>query len=69
MDKLLLTPREAAASLGIGRTTIYDLIARQVIPSVRIGRCVRVPVDALRRWLEKEASGHDDCHGVTSNGS
>jgi len=54
MEKLLLTPHEAAATLGIGRTRIYDLIARGVIPSVRIGRSVRVPADALREWIAGE---------------
>ena len=54
MEKLLLTPREAAVTLGIGRTHIYDLIARGVIPSVRIGRSVRVPADALREWIAGE---------------
>ncbi len=51
MEKLLITPPEAAALIGIGRTRIYDLIARGVIPSIRIGRSVRVPVDALKEWV------------------
>lgn len=60
MDKLLVTPTEAAILIGVGRTTIYSLIARGVIPSVRIGRSVRVPLEPLRRWV-------DDCkEGATS---
>jgi len=56
MDKLLLTPTEAATQIGVGRTRIYDLIARGVIPSVRIGRSRRVPLDALREWVTQQSN-------------
>jgi excisionase family DNA binding protein len=52
MDKLLVTPTEAAVLIGVGRTTIYSLIARGIIPSVRIGRSVRVPLEPLRNWVD-----------------
>lgn len=42
MDKLLLTPAEAAQALGIGRSKLYELIRAEVVPSVRIGGCRRV---------------------------
>lgn len=47
MDKLLLTPAEAARALGIGRTKVYELMASGTLASVRIGRCRRVPREAL----------------------
>jgi excisionase family DNA binding protein len=47
MDKLLLTPAEAARALGIGRTKVYELMASGALASVRIGRCRRVPREAL----------------------
>ena len=43
-DRLLLRVEEAALRLGIGRSKTYDLINAHVIPSVRIGRSLRVPV-------------------------
>jgi excisionase family DNA binding protein len=49
--RILLTPAEMAATLGVGRTTAYQLIASGEIPVVRIGRLVRVPVDGLREWI------------------
>ncbi len=55
MEKILVTPPEAAALIGIGRTRIYDLIARGVIPSIRIGRSVRVPLDGLRKWIASQS--------------
>jgi prophage regulatory protein len=48
---VLLDVAELAHLLGIGRTKAYELIAREEIPSIRVGRCVRVPVDELRAWI------------------
>jgi excisionase family DNA binding protein len=54
MEKLLLRPVEAAEAIGIGRSKVYELIARGDLPSVRIGASVRVPVDALRGWIARQ---------------
>lgn len=53
MEKLLLRPVEVAQILGIGRSLTYELIARGEIPSVRLGRCIRVPAESLQRWLRE----------------
>ena len=58
MDKLLLKPSEVGQVLGIGRSLVYELIARKEIPSIRIGRCIRVPIESLQKWLkEREDDG------------
>jgi excisionase family DNA binding protein len=54
MEKLLVRPAEAAEAIGIGRSKIYELLARGDLPSVRIGSSVRVPVEALRAWIAKQ---------------
>jgi excisionase family DNA binding protein len=54
--RLMVTPTEAARLLSIGRTKIYQLIATGVLPSVHIGRSVRVPVDALRKWIARNST-------------
>jgi excisionase family DNA binding protein len=51
MDKLLLTPVEAAQALGIGRSKIYELLSSGELDSVRIGNCRRVPAEALHNFL------------------
>jgi excisionase family DNA binding protein len=38
---VLLTPSEAAAVLKIGRSKLYELMARGAINSVKLGRCRR----------------------------
>lgn len=39
--------------LGIGRNTAYELIRGGQIRSVRIGRQIRIPRDALLEFLRK----------------
>ncbi|MGQ0825117.1 MAG: helix-turn-helix domain-containing protein [Actinomycetota bacterium] len=50
---LLLTTREAARRLSIGRSTLYELIAAGEVEVVRIGRSVRVPAVALVAFVER----------------
>ncbi len=47
MDKLLLTPHEAAQMLGIGRSKLYQLMRAGTVASVRIGSCRRIPAASL----------------------
>ena len=51
MEKLLLTPAEAAICLGIGRSKLYELLAGGVVASIRIGNCRRIPFSALEAFV------------------
>ena len=51
MTKLLLTPAEAAELLGLGRSTVYELLASGDLESVCIGRARRIPHDALLAYV------------------
>jgi excisionase family DNA binding protein len=53
-EKLLLRPIEAAEAIGVSRSRAYELIGSGQIPSIRIGSSVRVPVAALKDWIERE---------------
>jgi excisionase family DNA binding protein len=53
VEALLLTPEDAAAVLGVGRVTVYELIRLRVLPSVKIGRCRRVAVKSLREYVDR----------------
>lgn len=53
MTKLLLTVSEAAESLGISRSKLYQLISAGIIRSVRIDGSRRVPVDALTAYINQ----------------
>ena len=53
MTKLLLTVREAADMLGIGRSKTYELINRGALRSVQIDGCRRVPAQALEEYVSE----------------
>ena len=51
---LFLTIPQAAAVLAVGRTTVYELIGAGDLEAVHIGRSVRVPVDAVRAFVDRQ---------------
>jgi excisionase family DNA binding protein len=60
VDRLLVSVEEAAELLGVGRSTVYDLMRTHVLPSMRIGRCRRIPMDALRDYIHQlQATPYD----------
>lgn len=52
MNQKFITPQEVAEMLRLPKTTVYLLIHRGELPSVRFGRRIRVPVDALQRYID-----------------
>ena len=48
-----LRVEELMPILGIGRNTTYELIRSGQIRSIRIGRQIRIPRDALLEFLRK----------------
>lgn len=55
-SKLLLRADEVASKLSVGRATAYEMMAGGLLPTVRIGRSVRVPARALEEWVERHAT-------------
>ena len=52
MDKLLLTPTEAAQVLSISRSKLYELIGQGRLTTVRIDASRRVPAQALVEFIQ-----------------
>ncbi len=52
-EQILVRPVDAAAMLSVSRSSVYELIASGALPSVRVGRMLRVPVAAIRRLAEQ----------------
>ena len=48
---ILVSTRAAFRMLSLGRSTGYKLVHQKVIPTVRLGRRLLVPVDELRKML------------------
>ena len=61
MDKLLLTPTEAASALGIGRSKVYELMQTGQLQSVHIGACRRVPATRSPRSSSSCAQPAEVC--------
>lgn len=58
--RLLLTIPEAAASLGVSRSLVYELIHIGTIATIRIGRSRRVPVTALHDFISRQLEQQDN---------
>jgi excisionase family DNA binding protein len=50
---LLLSIPDVATTLGLGRSKVYELIAKEGLPVVRFGRSVRVSAASLQKWVEQ----------------
>lgn len=50
---LLLTVEEMAAVLRIGRNPAYQLVKDGSIQSIRVGRSIRIPRNALIQFVER----------------
>lgn len=57
MTILALTVEEAAQALHLGRNTVYELIRTGQIPSLRVGRAIRIPQAALQEWIQSNTKG------------
>lgn len=53
LGRLLLTVEEAGAAIGVGRSLMYELIARGDIQTVRVGRLRRVRPEALLEYVAR----------------
>jgi excisionase family DNA binding protein len=54
IDPLLVRVEEAARLLSLSRSTIYELMDRGELQSVRCGAARRIPLAALRAWVEQQ---------------
>jgi excisionase family DNA binding protein len=52
---LLLTIEQAAQALSIGRSLMFALVLENKIASVKVGRYRRVPVEALRAFIQQQS--------------
>jgi excisionase family DNA binding protein len=58
-EDLTVTVEEAAALLGLSRNGAYNAVREGDIPSIRLGRAIRVPSAALRQMLGLEPTPSD----------
>ena len=56
---LLLTAQLTAEALAISPRKLWSMTASGEIPHIRLGRCVRYPVDSLRQMIDDRKKGGD----------
>lgn len=56
LETLAVRPVDAARAIGVSRSHLYALLKGGLLPSVRIGKSIRIPVDALRGWIKQNQS-------------
>lgn len=57
----LLTVEQVAALLQISESITYRLVARGELPSIKIGRAIRIVPDSLKRWItEREQAQQEE---------
>lgn len=53
-DRISYRVDEAREKLGLRRTKFYDLIAKNEIESIRVGRQLLIPRDALENFIRRK---------------
>lgn len=64
-DLHLLTVKELAEVLRIGRSSAYELCRQNEFPVIRIGKSIRIPKKALFDWIERESVNASDSADFT----
>lgn len=59
-EKLSLRVAEAAQLVGLSRAMGYKLVREGRWPHFKVGRAVRIPVAALRKWVESQTRMPED---------
>jgi excisionase family DNA binding protein len=51
-ERRFISPGELQELLGCGRTFCYAILARNELPSYKVGRLRRIKLADVERWLE-----------------
>jgi len=53
----VVTVEQLAKMLKIGRNTAYELVRAQIIPSIRVGRNIRIPKQSIIEYITNKDKG------------
>ena len=54
IDQLLLRVTRAAGMLDMSKSKLYSLINEGLIPAIRVGKSIRIPIDRLNDWIAEQ---------------
>ena len=68
-EELLWTISDAAKHLAVHTRTVSRLIDKGTLPSVRVGRCLRIPKRFVLEWIEEQTRYNSSCAGSVVQGA
>lgn len=57
LDEIYYTPEELSKRFKLSLSTIYNLIEKGELPSIKLGKCYRIPQKGLARTLAMQGEG------------
>lgn len=54
IEKVGYSVEETAHALGVGRTTVYELLSNGELESIKVGRRRIIPADAVRNYFKHQ---------------
>lgn len=51
----IMTVKEMAKYLRIGRNTAYELVKEEGFPALKFGKQIRIPTVALNQWIQEHS--------------
>jgi len=54
LNKIAYSPSDVMRITGLGRNTVYELLAAQKLYAKRVGRRWLIPKGELERWLNEQ---------------
>lgn len=54
------TADDVAPMLAMKRFSVYELVRQKQIPAIRLGRRIRIPKAAFKRWMEERQLEGDE---------
>ena len=61
MDKML-SVKDIQASLGCGKSTVYEIIATGTLPCMKIGRRYYIPEQGYKDWIQNHMNSQVRLH-------
>ena len=63
-DVLLLSIADVSKMLSVSDRTVRNLLQNGELPSVRIGRCIRIEKQVVCHFIDDRRAYNDDCAGL-----
>jgi excisionase family DNA binding protein len=69
LDRLAVSPIEAARIAGIGKTKLYEAMGSGELRSFKIGKRRLILIDELRNWLNQHSRNAPKSHAAKQSNS